>query len=95
MHAKPLLNTPVVFAPDTTIEVNGGSVAAQSGELLIDALNRTAAMRGETSVPQVCYLKPMGAIGSCDTCMVELNGVLVRACETQVSAGQRVLTRSE
>jgi len=95
MHAKPLLNTPVVFVPDTTIEVNGGTVAAQSGELLIDALNRTAAMRGETSVPQVCYLKPMGAIGSCDTCMVELNGVLVRACETQVSAGQRVLTRSE
>jgi len=95
MHAKPLLNTPVVFAPDTTIDVDGGAVAAQSGELLIDALNRTAAMRGETSVPQVCYLKPMGAIGSCDTCMVELNGVLVRACETQVSAGQRVLTRSE
>jgi len=95
MHAKPLLNTPVVFAPDTTIEVNGGSVAAQSGELLIDALNRTAAMRGETSVPQVCYLKPMGAIGSCDTCMVELNGALVRACETQVAAGQRVLTRSD
>jgi len=95
MHVKPLLNTPVVFAPDTTIEVDGGAVAAQSGELLIDALNRTAAMRGETSVPQVCYLKPMGAIGSCDTCMVELNGALVRACETQVSAGQRVLTRSE
>jgi len=95
MHAKPLLNTPVVFAPDTTIEVNGGSVAAQSGELLIDALNRTAAMRGETSVPQVCYLKPMGAIGSCDTCMVELNGALVRACETSVAVGQRVLTRSD
>jgi len=95
MHAKPLLNTPVVFAPDTTIEIDGGAVAAQNGELLIDALNRTAAMRGETSVPQVCYLKPMGAIGSCDTCMVELNGSLARACETQVSAGQRVLTRSD
>jgi len=94
-HPKPLLNTPHVFTPDTTIEVDGGSVAAQAGELLIDALNRTAAMRGQTSVPQVCYLPPMGPIGSCDTCMVELNGTLVRACETHVAAGQSVLTRSE
>ena len=94
-HPKPLLNTPHVFAPDTTIEVDGGAVAAQVGELLIDALNRTAAMRGQTSVPQVCYLPPMGPIGSCDTCMVELSGTLVRACETHVAAGQSVLTRSD
>ena len=94
-HPKPLLNTPHVFAPDTTIEIDGGAVAAQVGELLIDALNRTAAMRGQTSVPQVCYLPPMGPIGSCDTCMVELSGTLVRACETHVAAGQSVLTRSD
>ena len=94
-HPKPLLNTPHVFAPDTTIEVDGGAVAAQVGELLIGALNRTAAMRGQTSVPQVCYLPPMGPIGSCDTCMVELSGTLVRACETHVAAGQSVLTRSD
>jgi formate dehydrogenase major subunit len=95
MHAKPLMNTPPVFAPDMTIDINGGAVAAQAGELLITALNRTAAMRAETSVPQVCYLEAMGPIGSCDTCMVELNGTLVRACETRVEAGQRVMTRTD
>jgi len=95
LHPKPLMNTHPVFVPDTTIDVNGGAVAAQAGELLIIALNRTAAMRGETSVPQVCYLEPMGPIGSCDTCMVELNGKLVRACETHVAAGQRVMTRTD
>ncbi len=94
-HPKPLMNTHPVFAPDMTIDVNGGAVAAQAGELLITALNRTAAMRGETSVPQVCYLEPMGPIGSCDTCMVEINGKLVRACETHVAAGQRVMTRTD
>jgi formate dehydrogenase major subunit len=95
LHPKPLMNTHPVFVPDTTIDVNGGAVAAQAGELLITALNRTAAMRGETSVPQVCYLEPMGPIGSCDTCMVESNGKLVRACETHVAAGQRVMTRTD
>ncbi len=92
---KPLMNTPRAFAPDTTLEIDGVSVMAEVGELLIEAVNRAAEMREATSIPQVCYLKPMGAIGSCDTCMVEVNGQLVRACETKVAAGQQVLTSSE
>jgi formate dehydrogenase major subunit len=87
-NPKPLMNSPHVFAPDTTIYVDGFATAAQTGEPLIDAINRSAAMRGVTSVPQVCYFKPMGAIGSCDTCMVEINGKLVRSCETLVGAPQ-------
>ncbi|MDE1160834.1 MAG: formate dehydrogenase subunit alpha [Acidobacteriaceae bacterium] len=94
-HSKPLMNTPRVFAPDTTLNIDGMSVAAQVGEPLIEAINRAAAMREATSIPQVCYLKPMGAIGSCDTCMVELNGELVRACETPVAAAAKVLTASD
>ena len=92
---KPLLNTPPVFVPDTTITVDGHPAAAQTGELLITALNRTAALRQQTSITQVCYLPSMGHIGSCDTCMVELNGELVRACETQVAAGQSVSQHSD
>lgn len=94
-HAKPLLNTPVALVPDTTIQIDGHTIAAEVGEPLIEAVNRAAAMQGRVSVPQVCYLPPMGTIGSCDTCMVELNGELVRACEQRVAAGQTVLTRSD
>jgi formate dehydrogenase major subunit len=94
-NVKPLLNTPPVFVADTTIDVNGGAIAAQTGELLITAINRATEMRGTEQVPQVCYLPAMGPIGSCDTCMVELNGKLVRACETLVASGQSVLTKSE
>jgi formate dehydrogenase major subunit len=94
-NVKPLLNTPPVFVADTTIEVDGGAIAAQTGELLITAINRATEMRGSEQVPQVCYLPAMGPIGSCDTCMVELNGKLVRACETFVASGQSVLTKSE
>lgn len=92
---KPLMNTPRAFAPDTTLHIDGMSVAAEVGEPLIEAINRASAMREATPIPQVCYLKPMGSIGSCDTCMVELNGELVRACETPVPASATVLTTSE
>jgi formate dehydrogenase major subunit len=92
---KPLLNTPPSFTPDTTIDVNGAAVQAQVGERLIDAINRASSERGETSVPQVCYVPAMGPIGSCDTCIVEVNGALVRACEAHVTTKQDVWTRTE
>jgi formate dehydrogenase major subunit len=92
LHSKPLLNTPREFKPDTTITIDGIPAEAQTGELLVDAINRAAAAQAKTGVPQVCYLQPMGPIGSCDTCMVEVNGALVRACETRVDKGQTVGT---
>lgn len=92
---KPLLNTPRAFFPDTKINVDGYELFAQTGEPLIEALNRATEALKRPNVPQVCYLPPMGAIGSCDTCMVELNGALVRACETRVEPNMRVLTQTE
>jgi formate dehydrogenase major subunit len=62
---------------------------ASAGELLIDAINRSAA-----KLPQVCYHPQLGAIQTCDTCMVEVGGKLVRACGTAVSAGTKVFTNS-
>ena len=94
-HDKPLLNSPVAFVPDTTILIDGVKIAAEVGEPLIEAINRKAAMEGVTGIPQVCYLPPLGPIGSCDTCMVELNGKLVRSCGEKVAAGARVLTASD
>ncbi len=94
-HAKPLLNTPVAFVPDTTIEIDGAKIAAEVGEPLVDAINRKSVMEGHIGIPQVCYLPPMGAINTCDTCMVEVNGALVRACSTPVAAGQTVLTDND
>lgn len=94
-HAKPLLNTPRAFVPDTWIEIDGVKIAAETGEPLVEAINRKAAMEGVTGIPQVCYLPPMGAIDSCDTCMVEVNGELVRSCSTSVATGQSVATDSQ
>ncbi len=91
-HAKPLLNTPRAFVPDTWIEIDGKKIAAEVGEPLIDAINRKAALEGITGIPQVCYMPPMGHIGTCDTCMVEVDGALVRSCSAQVQLDQVVET---
>jgi formate dehydrogenase major subunit len=92
---KSFLNTPLDTTPDTQLQVNGMAVPARVGELLIEALNRHAKAGASQEVPQVCYLPTMGPIQSCDTCMVSVNGSLVRACATEVTAGMEVATEGE
>ncbi len=54
-----------------------------------------AAGSGEyRSVAQLCYHEQMGPIQTCDTCMVEVEGNLVRACATEVVPGMRVVSES-
>ena len=55
----------------------------------MDLLNRTG-----PKIPQVCYHPQLGPIQTCDTCMVEADGKLVRACATTVGADMKVLTSS-
>src|SRR5579859_2750281 len=88
---KRLLNTPLDVRPDTAITIDGVDVPVAGGELLIEAINRALPNR---HLPQVCYHPAMGPIQTCDTCMVELDGKLVRACSTRVAAGMNVVTES-
>jgi formate dehydrogenase major subunit len=82
------MNSPSKSAPVVSYAVNGEETAAEEGELLIDALNRLKDLK----IPQVCYQPQLGPIATCDTCMVEVNGELVRACTTPVAAAMRVTT---
>ena len=92
---KSLLNTPADHTSNTQITIDGLAVPGHAGELLIDLLNRRTVAVGQKPVPQVCYLAQMGPIQSCDTCMVKVNGELVRACATNVIAGMKVETIGE
>jgi formate dehydrogenase major subunit len=76
-----------------SLTVNGVQHDFQSGERLIDLLQRLGG--SDTEIPQVCYHRQLGPIQSCDTCMVEVDGRLVRACGTEAADGMIVLTRSE
>src|ERR1700750_2576717 len=70
----------------TEITVDGKAVPAEAGEWLIDSILRVQ------ELAHVCYHPQMGPIQSCDTCMVEVDGELVRACGTKAAAGQTVVT---
>jgi formate dehydrogenase major subunit len=72
-----------------TITINGRSRAVDAGERLLDVLNRSG-----VEVPQVCYHQQLGSIQTCDTCMVEVDGELVRACGVGAANGMHVLTVS-
>jgi len=71
------------------VTIDGVATEARSGERLIDLLNR----RGP-QISQVCYHPQMGPIQTCDTCLVEINGNLVRACATTLADGVAVTTNS-
>jgi formate dehydrogenase major subunit len=77
-----------------TVTVNGRAYDAYVGETLQDVLNRNS-----VEVPHVCFHPQMGAIQTCDTCMVEVSeggkpGKLVRACATACSDKLNVVTES-
>ena len=64
--------------PDVEISLDGAAVAASEGELLVEAILR------QKEIPHICYHSPlMGPIETCDTCIVEVNGQLVRSCGTK------------
>src|SRR5580700_5428158 len=71
------------------VVIDGSRHAAYPEERLVDLINRVG-----VKLSQVCYHPQLGPIQTCDTCMVEINGQLVRACATTVSDGMSVSTVS-
>ncbi len=68
-----------------SILIDGVPFQSEEGELLLGVINRSG-----HKIPQVCHHEQLGPIQTCDTCMVEVNGVLVRACGTMVCPDMRV-----
>ncbi|WP_062513148.1 formate dehydrogenase subunit alpha [Halobacillus sp. KGW1] len=72
----------------TVVTINGTEYLADPEQNLLDLINTT----GE-QVPQICYNESLGPIQTCDTCIVQVNGELTRACGTEVKAGMKVQTK--
>src|SRR4051812_10572436 len=73
----------------SSITLNGITREARLGERLIDVINRA-----QIELPQVCYHPQLGPVQTCDTCMVEVDGKLARACAAVVTEGMNVVTNS-
>jgi formate dehydrogenase major subunit len=65
------------------------TIEVEEPELLIDLLIRRGA-----KIPSVCYHHQLGPIQTCDTCLVEVNAELVRACAITVADGMTIETKS-
>jgi formate dehydrogenase major subunit len=73
----------------STINLDGSARETRVGDRLIDVINAAG-----IDLPQVCFHPQLGPIETCDTCMVEIDGKLVRACAAVVSDGMKVATSS-
>ncbi len=71
------------------VTIDGQTCEALPGERLIDVI-----LRAGISLPHVCYHPQLGPVQTCDTCMIEIDGKLARACASTVSSGLRVATHS-
>ena len=95
METLPIVNgnrnktIPSEKAASVGVVIDGSSHAAAPGERLVDLINRVG-----LKLPQVCYHPQLGPVQTCDTCLVVINGQLVRACATAVSEGMSVSTFS-
>ncbi len=69
--------------------IDGKAQPFREGERVLEVLNRAGAL-----VPQVCWHPQLGPIQTCDTCMVEVDGRLVRSCGTAAAEGMQVETQS-
>ena len=71
------------------VRVDGADAIAHAGETVLALLGRVG-----PAIPHVCYNVALGPLQTCDTCMVELDGRLARACATPVHAGMSITAAS-
>ncbi|MBQ2143712.1 MAG: iron hydrogenase small subunit [Oscillospiraceae bacterium] len=74
-----------------TIKINGIEVTAPKGTTILEA----ARMAGIT-IPTLCYLKDINAIGACRICVVEVKGArgLAAACVYPIAPNMEVFTHT-
>ncbi|MFP3392724.1 formate dehydrogenase subunit alpha [Brevibacillus sp. SIMBA_040] len=73
-----------------SFELNGTRHQTEEGTRILDYL-----LRQDIEHPHVCYSSELGPIQTCDTCMCEIDGKIMRACSTQIQDGMKILTSSE
>ncbi len=72
------------------VTVDGALVEAREGRPLLEALTDTT--QSAERFPDVCYHPALGPIQTCDTCMVEVDGEVVRSCAIPAAEGLEVVT---
>ncbi|GLC87022.1 formate dehydrogenase subunit alpha [Lysinibacillus piscis] len=74
----------------TTITINGVSYGVAEGATILDTINQNGIAH-----PQICHVPAVDPIETCDTCIVEVNGQLVRSCSTKAVDGMNIQLTSD
>lgn len=69
------------------VKINGAEVTAEENQTILQYLSDSS-----IEVPSVCYHPSLGPIETCDTCIVEVNGEMVRSCSTTMKSGDTIDT---
>lgn len=73
--------------PSLNIKINGIEMKAEQDQTVLQLLNDSS-----IEIPQVCFHPSLGAIETCDACIVSVNGELVRSCSTKIKDGDVIDT---
>lgn len=68
-----------------SVRVDGTEIQARAGATILDILNEN-----KIEYPQICHVPEVDPIQTCDTCIVEANGKLVRSCSTVAENGMSI-----
>lgn len=68
-----------------SVRVDGTEIQARAGATILDILNENG-----IEYPQICHVPEVDPIQTCDTCIVEANGKLVRSCATVAENGMSI-----
>src|SRR5699024_11152812 len=72
-----------------TVKINDTTYDVKTGTTIIQLLNEH-----KIAHPQVCYNPIVDPIETCDTCIVEADGQLVRACSTPLTPNMNIQLNS-
>lgn len=74
----------------TKININGQPYDVAEGATILDTINQNG-----IDHPQICHVPSVDPIKTCDTCIVEVNGQLVRSCSTKAVDGMDIQLTSD
>ena len=73
-----------------SIRINDREFTCRPGQSILEV-----AKEYDFYLPHICYHTQLGAIQSCDTCFVEVDGELKRSCATECRPGMQVNSMSD
>ncbi|COG46533.1 Putative formate dehydrogenase SA2102 [Streptococcus pneumoniae] len=67
------------------VTVDGKEFSASGEKTILQLFNES-----NLEHPQICHVPEVDPIQTCDTCIVEVNGKLMRACSTKLENGMHI-----